>query len=556
MQSGTPYKDKRFLVVDDQRPFQVMLKGILLNLGVKEVQMVTNGEAAIAATKSHDFDFVLVDYNLGGHRKNGRQVIEEIRTKKLVPAHCIMIMVTGENHRPMVLGAIELQPDDYVMKPFSQNVLKHRLDKSLHKRTNLLPVYKAMHEDNFELAMSECKRLISENNRYRNFCNNLLAELLCKQKQFDQAEYLLTQLLKVKPYTWGQIQLARTYHQQGKHQQAIVLATEVMKQAPMIIDSYDLMAEAFHATGDLTHALEMAIRAAELSPYSVTRQYRLCQVAQTSHMHDIAKDACKNILDMTRKSVQQDKIHLLNYIRAVINAAEHCEEKAEQNKLKQEAVLAIQRAKQDELQTDPASYAIFEQLCNARLEALDKHLITAKKQLFKVMAAHAQDESATDDPYACDKLNLLYKMGEYELAEQVVDETKGELVNTNPFIKNSINHLKQENKKRQRGFKQLNQSGIDAYKKQDYVLALHQFDSALKYAPLHTGGTLNLILAIIKLIETTEKQPEDLMKRIKTAFQALEGIELPSKQFERYKELEKQYHSLMEKLNPPQKKWR
>ncbi|WP_016954205.1 response regulator [Catenovulum agarivorans] len=556
MQSGTPYKDKRFLVVDDQRPFQIMLKGILLNLGVKDVQMVTNGEAAISATKNHDFDFVLVDYNLGGHRKNGRQVIEEIRTKKLVPAHCITIMVTGENHRPMVLGAIELQPDDYVMKPFSQNVLKHRLDKALHKRSNLLPVYKAMHEENFELAMAECKRLISENNRYRNFCNNLLAELLCKQKHYEQAEYLLTQLLKVKPYTWGQIQLARTYHHQGKYQEAIVLATEVMKQAPMIIDSYDLMAEAFHAKGDLTHSLEMAIRATELSPYSVTRQYRLCQIAQSSHMYDIAKDACKAILDMTRKSIQQDSVHLLNYIRATINAAEHSEEKSEQNKLKQEAVLALQRAKQDELITDATSYNVFETLCNARLEAMDKHLINAKKQLFKVMSAHAQDEHATEDPFAADKLSLLYKMGEYELADQISDECKNEQVNNNPFIKNTINHLKQENKKRQRGFKQLNQAGIEAYKKQDYIIALHQFDSALKYAPLHTGGTLNLILAIIKLIEVSEKQPEDLMKRIKSAFQALEGIELPSKQFERYKELEKQYHSLMEKLNPPQKKWR
>ncbi|EWH09448.1 TPR repeat-containing response regulator [Catenovulum agarivorans DS-2] len=518
--------------------------------------MVTNGEAAISAAKNHEFDFILVDYNLGGHRKNGRQVIEEIKTKKLVPPHCISIMVTGENHRPMVLGAIELQPDDYVMKPFSQNVLKHRLDKALHKRTNLLPIYQAMHEENFEQAMNECTRLISENNRYRNFCNNLLAELLCKQKQYEQAEYLLTKLLKVKPYTWGQIQLARTYHHQGKHQQAIVIATEVMKQAPMIIDSYDLMAEAFHASGDLTHSLEMAIRAAELSPYSVERQYRLCQIAQSSDMHDIAKDACKAILEMTRKSVQQDSVHLLNYIRATINAAEHSEEKSEQNKLKQEAVIALQRAKQDELIGNINNYSVFETLCNARIEAMDKHLIAAKKQLFKVMSAHAQDEEATDDPYAYEKLSLLYTMGEYELAEHVADECKDERVNKNPFIKNTISHLKQENKKRQRGFKQLNQAGIDAYKKQDYILAFHQFDSALKFAPMHTGGTLNLILAIIKLIETSEKQPEDLLKRIKAAFQALDGIELPSKQFERYKELEKQYHSLMEKLNPPQKKWR
>ena len=48
--------DKRVLLIDDQKPFQVMLKGLLLNLGAKDVQIKTTGEAGIGAATRRLFD--------------------------------------------------------------------------------------------------------------------------------------------------------------------------------------------------------------------------------------------------------------------------------------------------------------------------------------------------------------------------------------------------------------------------------------------------------------------------------------------------------------------
>lgn len=58
--------NKRVLLIDDQKPFQVMLKGLLLNLGAQDVQVKTTGEAGIAAYIKNPHDILLVDYNLGG----------------------------------------------------------------------------------------------------------------------------------------------------------------------------------------------------------------------------------------------------------------------------------------------------------------------------------------------------------------------------------------------------------------------------------------------------------------------------------------------------------
>ncbi len=545
MSSSINYPAKSFLVVDDQRPFQLMLKGILVNLGIRQIHLVNTGEAAIQACKEKAFDFILIDYNLGGHRKNGRQLIEELKQKKLLKPECVTVMVTGESHRPMVLGAIELQPDDYVMKPFSQNVIKLRLDKAYKKRQTLKPIFEAKQKDDIGIAIKECRALIETNSRYRNVCNNLLAELLCQAGKYDQAEYLLEKLLAVKPYTWGQIQLSRTYLHQERYAEAAKLAHQVMLQSPLIIDAYDLSAQALVGMQRLPNALEMAIKAAELSPYSIERQYRLCDIARQNGMYDTVKDACLAILEMSRKSIHQDPVHFYNYIRATLTAAQYCDDKHEKNKLKQEASLALQRGRHDDIKELKLNYNLFEDLCRIQMEALDNKLLTAKKQFYHIQSQVNESEQAyIPNEIAYEAISLMYNIGEYETAEQIMKTPEFEH-SDNQFVKDALAHLQQQNETNQINFKTLNREGIYAYKESDYRLAVQRFDEALKIAPMNTGGTLNLILAIIQLFQKTEKYPEDLVERIKKAFHTLQGVKLPEVQQQRYQELDEQYQKLM-----------
>jgi len=80
----------------------------------------------------HDksFDIVLCDYNLG-EGKDGQQVLEEAKEDSLLPYSSIFIMTTAENSMEMVMGAAEYQPDDYLSKPFTKQVLQTRLKRLL-----------------------------------------------------------------------------------------------------------------------------------------------------------------------------------------------------------------------------------------------------------------------------------------------------------------------------------------------------------------------------------------------------------------------------------------
>ncbi|MBT41884.1 MAG: response regulator, partial [Idiomarina sp.] len=91
MSESVELADKRVLIIEDQKAFQVMLKGLLLNLGAKEVEAKRTGEAGIAAYVRRPFDVMLVDYNLG-RGKNGRQVLEELKHRGVLKEDTIFFI--------------------------------------------------------------------------------------------------------------------------------------------------------------------------------------------------------------------------------------------------------------------------------------------------------------------------------------------------------------------------------------------------------------------------------------------------------------------------------
>ena len=71
---GVPYKDVSILVVEDQRPFLVLLKGLLTNLGAKDVMMATQADHALKYCRNHKIDIVVCDLHLGSNKKNGYEL--------------------------------------------------------------------------------------------------------------------------------------------------------------------------------------------------------------------------------------------------------------------------------------------------------------------------------------------------------------------------------------------------------------------------------------------------------------------------------------------------
>jgi two-component system chemotaxis response regulator CheY len=104
-----------------------MRKIILRSLqavGIPSAVEAADGHQAVAAFKPGEFDMVLTDWNMPG--KSGLEVIREIRAQD---AKVPIIMVTTEAEKERVMQAIQAGVSDYLIKPFTAEMLREKLEK-------------------------------------------------------------------------------------------------------------------------------------------------------------------------------------------------------------------------------------------------------------------------------------------------------------------------------------------------------------------------------------------------------------------------------------------
>lgn len=114
----------RVLVADDSSTMRKIILRSLNAVGVPSAVEAADGEEAINLFKPGEFDLVLTDWNMP--RKNGLEVIQEVR--KLDP-NVTIIMVTTEAEKSRVLEAIQAGVSDYLVKPFTAETLREKLEK-------------------------------------------------------------------------------------------------------------------------------------------------------------------------------------------------------------------------------------------------------------------------------------------------------------------------------------------------------------------------------------------------------------------------------------------
>mgnify|MGYP000089839170 FL=1 len=115
---------KRVLVADDSSTMRKIILRSLAAVGVSSAVEAADGVEAIEAFKNGEFDLVLTDWNMPN--KNGLDVIIGIRElNKEVP----IIMVTTEAEKSQVLKAIQAGVSDYLVKPFTADTLREKLEK-------------------------------------------------------------------------------------------------------------------------------------------------------------------------------------------------------------------------------------------------------------------------------------------------------------------------------------------------------------------------------------------------------------------------------------------
>ena len=117
--------NNRTLVVDDSRVIRTIVGRALLELGFQPVE-ASNGRDGLEKLQTGELPaVVMIDWNMP--ELNG---IDMVKTVRANPAwnDVRLIMITSENEIERVQTALEAGADEYIMKPFTKEMIQEKLD--------------------------------------------------------------------------------------------------------------------------------------------------------------------------------------------------------------------------------------------------------------------------------------------------------------------------------------------------------------------------------------------------------------------------------------------
>ncbi len=117
------------LVVDDISSLRTIIRVLLRNMGYTRVSEAANGSDAIAILQQKKIDLIISDWNMP--RMNGYELLKSVRedsTLRGIP----FIMITGEACSAKIAMAVQLKVDQFILKPFSFEVLEEKINMVVH----------------------------------------------------------------------------------------------------------------------------------------------------------------------------------------------------------------------------------------------------------------------------------------------------------------------------------------------------------------------------------------------------------------------------------------
>lgn len=120
----------KILVVDDFSTMRRIIKNLLRQIGYSNIEEAEDGAQAFSKLKNGGYGFVVSDWNMPN--MDGLELIKAVRSDPELKGLPILF-VTAEAEKDKVITAIQAGVNNYIVKPFTGEVLKEKMDKILEK---------------------------------------------------------------------------------------------------------------------------------------------------------------------------------------------------------------------------------------------------------------------------------------------------------------------------------------------------------------------------------------------------------------------------------------
>lgn len=123
-------RDLTILVVDDQQTIRSLARLGLEQLGIGEIVEAGDGEEALKLIlmRKQPIHLIISDYNMPN--LNGLSLLRAVRAHPPI-SKIAFIMLTGRADKQMVMTAVEHGVNNYLVKPFTVETLREKIEAVL-----------------------------------------------------------------------------------------------------------------------------------------------------------------------------------------------------------------------------------------------------------------------------------------------------------------------------------------------------------------------------------------------------------------------------------------
>lgn len=497
------YSKLRFLIADDFSNFRATVGTMLGKLGSYHIDTANNGADVLDKCQRRVYDLILCDYDLGPGR-NGQQVLEELRFKNLLPRSSLFVLVSADAAKDVVMAAYDCEPDDYLMKPITAQMLEQRVTRLLRRRHAMASVYSALDIDDRRRAMAFLIDLSTTDNRHARVAQKMLGEVFIAEGELHKAERLYTKVLELRPVDWARLGLARVKHLQGELAVAGSWLEKIVKDNPLYLPAYDVLANNWEQLGETLQVQAAVERSVAISPKSILRQKRLAQVAERNGDLGTSLQALRSTVRLGALSCHACPEDGFQFARVAATSLEKKLQPAEP--LVQEVVEVMSTTRQRfALTREQLSRA---ELITARLLAHGGKVERAKS-LVEVTENQLRHTSEVPLEVDMERVQALQALGEHEQADSLLHELLQRYAYDQSALEKLDSLLAEPVSETNRAMiATVNREGIELYNQARFDEAIACFEKVRRIFPRHVGVHLNIVQALIGKLRAGQKDVE------------------------------------------------
>ncbi|AXV64887.1 MULTISPECIES: response regulator [Pseudoalteromonas] len=485
------FSKAKILIVEEQPLAQSYMKQSLEGLGFRQLRFADHAISAKEQCQDEQFDLIVCSFNLSKHQ-DGYQLYEELKVKRLIKNSTGFIFISAETSGSLVHSVLELQPDDFLVKPFTIYELKSRIEKVLLRKHHLYSVYQLIDDENDSKAIKKIDELLqNKSNTYSAILLRLKGDALLRLNRNEDAKTFFKSVLDIQKFTWAKVGLVEALIANNEHILAQRMLKTMLQRSETRLVALDLLGRLDIKLNKFDDAQLFFSQAVDIAPRNIERQKALSHVSLLNHDYEKSYLTQKDIASYAKHSIHDHPDIYLNAARAGIDFALTTDQTDQVNRIARQTNQYLNDLKQQFPNSNNQTQI---DVLNARLHYLKDEHKKAKALIEQLDESDSQIRSVDG---ALDKAKAFHELGFHNKAQtlfnQIISHCERHPSVSDPVFLRYIQQQQTERRDIKMGPKELNNHAVTQFNKGQLNIALEAFTQAFRIMPKNASIALNLL---------------------------------------------------------------